>query len=519
MNRRHFVAYSVAALSAGRTIFASHLSTTRRPKCIYRIVYNDDGHTLLHVSGLNDLLKKAVDRFIGTQVDAFFWSVGHSDVYLFNTKSGEMYGQHVKRFDNVAGLQLFNGLQSVLKDRNDYIQALADRSREIGIQFYASFRMNDCHDSPQGWNAADQYSQFKKAHPELLLGNAVHPAFATGYDFAYPESRQNKFKVIEEVVLDYDIDGIELDFLRHPAFFKPDEAYRNRHLITGLVRSVRALLNRVGEARDKPIRLAVRVPSSFAIASKLGFDVPAWIEEGLLDVVTAGTPRGHELGLSMSEYVEATQEKDLTLLGQIGLYHPLKQTRATALNYWKQRVSGIYLFNWYAPLRHEERWRESLLEIGDASLMAHQNKIYVVDQQVASMWQRSHPKAQLPLIILDAKLGVVPQVRFYMGDDFDAASTNGRFASGTMIMRFEEVMEDDDLQFKLNGVVLSQEEGVMRFKPTLFAKESWFHLPVKTHLLKTGVNQLEFALRKRNPRVAAPLVLAEMSIRIDYRAT
>ena len=122
------------------------------------------------------------------------------------------------------------GLESVLKEREDYFQAMADRCRQIGIQLFVTVRMNDAHDSPKGWNAVDLYSQYKKAHPELLLGEAVHPSFATGFDFAYEQVRQNKFKVIEEIVLDYDLDGIELDFLRHPAFFKPEEAYRNRHL-------------------------------------------------------------------------------------------------------------------------------------------------------------------------------------------------------------------------------------------------------------------------------------------------
>jgi hypothetical protein len=520
MDRRQFVtqsvAHSVAALAVGRTALASSYSRTQRPSCNYRIAYNDDGHTLQHSSGLDDLLKKGVDCFIGTQVDALFWSIGHSDIYLFDTKTGEMFGQHVNQFDNAWEYRLHKGLQSVLNDRRDYIQAMADRAREIGIHFFASFRMNDCHDSPGGWNSRDQYSQFKKAHPELLLGESVHPAFATGFDFSYPESRQNKFQVIEEVVHAYDVDGIELDFLRHPAFFKPDEAFGHRHLITGLVQRVRALLDEVGASRGKPIRLAVRVPFTFELAHKLGLDAPAWIEEGLADVVTAGTPRGHELDLSMSEYAEATRGKPLTLLGQIGLYHPPEQTRATALNYWKQGVHGIYLFNWYAPLRNRATWRKSLVEIGDPSLLNYRNKQYVIDKQIGSMWTRSHPKAQLPLEIRPVGSEGATAIKFHIGDDVQAAATAGHFARCKLVTRFEDTLEDDDLQIKLNGVVLSLDQGETEHRPTLFSKEDWFHLPFKAPLLKTGPNQLEFILRARNRQVAAPLTLADMSIWIDY---
>ena len=260
MNRRKFLSHSAVALSAGSSVLGAARSRANRPDCNYRIVYNDDGHTLQRVSGVGELLEKGVDRFIGTQVDALFWSVGEADVFYFRTRTAEMYGEHLKRFRSAGALRFIQGLESVLKEREDYFQAMADRCRQIGIQFFATVRMNDAHDSPKGWNAVDLYSQYKRAHPELLLGDAVHPSFATGFDFAYEQVRQNKFKVIEEIVQDYDLDGIELDFLRHPAFFKPDEAYRNRHLITQLVRRVRALVDRASESRGKPFRLAARGP-------------------------------------------------------------------------------------------------------------------------------------------------------------------------------------------------------------------------------------------------------------------
>ncbi len=516
MNRRKFLSHSAVALSAGPAVLGAARSSANRPACNYRIVYNDDGHTLERVSGIQELLVKGVDRFIGTQVDALFWSIGEADVYYFSTRTAERYGENVKRFRSAGSLRFMRGLESVLKEREDYFQAMADRCRQIGIQFFVTVRMNDAHDSPKGWNAVDLYSQFKKAHPELLLGEAVHPSFATGFDFAYEQVRQNKFKVIEEIVQDYDLDGLELDFLRHPAFFKPEEAYRNRHLITQLVRRVRALVDRASEKRGKPFRLAARVPFSFNLAFKLGFDVPAWIEEDLLDVVTAGTPRGHESDLSMQEMVEFAGGRDLTLLGQIGLYHPAEQTRATALNYWKQGVDGIYLFNWYAPLWDMELWRKSLVEIGDPSLLKHRDKRYLIDEQVASLWRRSHPRAQLPMKIQQESVGGAARVRFFVGDDVPGAATEGKAVQAKLVMRLEQEMDDDDLQFQLNGVVLSREEEEVRREPTLFGSRNFLHLPFRADILKSGFNRLELVLKKRNPRLAVPLVLAQVSVEIDY---
>ena len=65
------------------------------------------------VSGIKELLEKGVDRFIGTQVDALFWSVGEADVFYFRTRTAEMYGENVKRFQSAGGLRFIKGLESV----------------------------------------------------------------------------------------------------------------------------------------------------------------------------------------------------------------------------------------------------------------------------------------------------------------------------------------------------------------------------------------------------------------------
>ena len=233
-------------------------------------------------------------------------------------------------------------------------------------------------------------------------------------------------------------------------------------------------------------------------------------------MVTAGTPRGHESDLSMQETVEAVRGRKLTLLGQIGLYHPAEQTRATALNYWKQGVDGIYLFNWYAPLWDMELWRKSLVEIGDPSLLKHRDKRYLIDEQVASLWRRSHPRAQLPMKIQQESVGGAARIRFFVGDDVAAAGAAGQSVQAKLVLRLEQQMDDDDLQFRLNGVALPREKEEVRRKPTLFGSRDWLHLPFRADILKTGFNRLELVLKKRNPRLAAPLVLAQMSVEIDY---
>ena len=104
-----------------------------------------------------------------------------------------------------------------------------------------------------------------------------------------PEVRQHYHSIVEELV-SFGVDGVELDFFRHPAFFRREEAFTNRYLMTDFIRRCRVSLDAAGAARSPPTRLqlVLRVPDSIALCLSLGLDVGAWIDEGLVDIVAAG---------------------------------------------------------------------------------------------------------------------------------------------------------------------------------------------------------------------------------------
>ena len=103
------------------------------------------------------------------------------------------------------------------------------------------------------------------------------------------EVRQHYHSIVEELV-SFGVDGVELDFFRHPAFFRREEAFTNRYLMTDFIRRCRVSLDAAGAARSPPTRLqlVLRVPDSIALCLSLGLDVGAWIDEGLVDIVAAG---------------------------------------------------------------------------------------------------------------------------------------------------------------------------------------------------------------------------------------
>lgn len=98
--------------------------------------------------------------------------------------------------------------------------ALVEAGRARG-----TVRMNDTHDGSKAEYGPILFrdNKLKNEHPEYLLGTIQKPlrhGAWSAVNFALPDVRDLAFRDIEEVCRNYDIDGIELDFFRHPVFFK-----------------------------------------------------------------------------------------------------------------------------------------------------------------------------------------------------------------------------------------------------------------------------------------------------------
>ena len=84
------------------------------------------------------------------------------------------------------------------------------------------------------------------------------------------------------------MDGIALDWLRHPFFFRPAEERRNLLVMNDFVRHIRRRLEYHGKKRGRPILLAVRVPDTPERALAIGLDVQTWVSSGWVDILEQG---------------------------------------------------------------------------------------------------------------------------------------------------------------------------------------------------------------------------------------
>jgi len=167
------------------------------------------------------------------------------------------------------------------------LEILIDQAHRRGMRFIAGFRMNDghaAHNRMQGVGIAE----FIESHPHLRLHdprpgeNFQEPE---ALDFTFEEVRKFTCGVVEEVAFRFAIDGVELCF-RDTAYFPPDQAAGSAHLMTDLVRTIRARLDEYSERTGGKLLLGARVYSTTEECADQGLDVPGWIREGLLDYVS-----------------------------------------------------------------------------------------------------------------------------------------------------------------------------------------------------------------------------------------
>lgn len=169
----------------------------------------------------------------------------------------------------------------------DYPARMLAAARGAGVGAWLSLRMNDAHNPDQEDHPS--HSTFWRSHPEWRLCNGPNPAVGGwspgGLDYERPEVREYYMKLIREVCSRYDLDGLELDFLRFDLYFRPGREHEGAALMTSFVEETRNVTREAAQRLGHPVRLAVRVPTTPWVARMRGVDAVGWAKAGLVDLI------------------------------------------------------------------------------------------------------------------------------------------------------------------------------------------------------------------------------------------
>ncbi len=250
MNRRHFLGTSLAASCPGLIRSAEEGG---KPKLApYRVLYSNDTTNLtsctspFHKKGepfRPEMLEASVDEVTGL-VDAHFLQPGLGMVPMWPSKVlplEEHYRWLKDRYDqepDTFGRYVLTG--------GDIVKVFVDRCRLRGQAPFISFRLNDAHHKEFAGAARGEkignlgmsVTRSYVEHPEWRVGTNPKRGAELVQNWAIPEVRESKLALIRELCENYDLDGLELDYLRFPSFFPQDKVpvAERRRIMTGFVK-------------------------------------------------------------------------------------------------------------------------------------------------------------------------------------------------------------------------------------------------------------------------------------------
>jgi hypothetical protein len=438
----------------------------------YRIIYNMDssghlyGYEQIPEKTFPEYLRSTADFLEGTHVDMLSWCDGSGgNVCSWDSDVMELTGARIGTVDPF--------LLELIMDGNDPARIVIPAVRKMGVDIFYSFRINDLHDSLP--NHPELLATFKIENPEWTIGPGHRYGGKHALDFSHEGVRDFKFNVIKEVFDKYDYDGLEIDFMRSPPYFLPGDEPKKAHILTGLLRRVRDHLRIRGEERGRPIPLLVRVGENLKTCDLDGFDVAAWIKEGLVDMIALGSGAKD---IEIEEFKELAQGTDVLVYAGPYSFKPENVYLGLSTSYLHQGADGLYLFNWNAHGSHvfkARAFQQQLLSvISNPEAMRGRNKIFAADTG-RPLWTYPHNwmHVVLPLEITPGKPG---DVTIMVGEDF---SKNPSQKSVELAIR---IAGSTGVGVKLNGVPV----------PDLQQGQGGISAQLRPDQLKLGRNRFTF---------------------------
>ncbi|MFO7948237.1 MAG: hypothetical protein R6V19_15655, partial [Armatimonadota bacterium] len=269
------------------------------------IIINNDGHGGFYddLYSSPEALADYVRGYKATSLSVFEWGVNCGSRVNFPCETVEIMGAGVENFPRRGDRTAHENMQRLIDAGVDSLQLVAETCHEIGKKCHASLRMNP--DYSAGWMGegipAIFNSDFWREHPHMRVVT-FDGEETSKLSYAYREVRQWKLSLAEEV-LQRPVDGINLDFLRHPPFVGaedimlegfedeygedawdiPDDDPRRVEYWCRPMTKFMEGLRKLAEETGRDITITARVDHREYLQQAL--DIETWLQRGLLDIL------------------------------------------------------------------------------------------------------------------------------------------------------------------------------------------------------------------------------------------
>jgi len=517
-----------------------------------RLVFNNDGDDVFRL-GKNG----ASDALLGDALRKKTGTYPMTREGLLEVRTSNLAGSHVDSiwYWGSCGMKLFFGdgpfsrlyrvedgpyyqrgfvpYQKLIAEcGKDNLEIMIDFCRQQGWEIFYSNRMNDIHES-----IFDGRMQLiKLEHPEWCLGTKEegkkysYPdprSMWSAMNFEVPEIRQLTVHALREVCRNYDIDGIELDYLRHLINF-PEMVHskcvtpEHLEMVNQLMRDIRKMTEEEGLKRGRPILIAGRCVEDIALSRNSGLDVQTWLAEDLVDILSVGYGTEHSppiyslAGLARRYDVPVypiINSCDMAVVDSASDHGKrrgnLPVWRGDALNKYEQGAAGLQLFNFFDP--YLKQWRE----LGEPELLRTLDRTYVW-RYLPSQREGNDTFGALrvtrhrwPVTVTQQGCEPMP---LYVGEDLSAPDISGRKYTLTLRVRAQYLAGRHELTVAVNGATLT----LSRAAPGLADApcEIWLQYEnLQPNLFKKGRN---LVTARVNKEMDEPVKIDQVRLDVRY---
>ena len=242
------------------------------------------------------IVQKYLDRFLSADPDTVLINVCYRrcltpsavfDSFLYDVETGEdgivkrdASGQTIRKLSPTTDapvspyfMSFLHCARELMRRGIDVFEIATRYVRRAGKRVLLSVRMNDAH-----------YAENPAINSSFSFQNGCeHTLDRRGqfFDFSQTAVQNYYCAYIEELVQTYDVDGIELDWLRYPTVL-PEDRRGDPSILSAYMKR----LHEVIRESNPDALVAVRVLAEEAQNLAYGLDAAGWVAEGLVDQLT-----------------------------------------------------------------------------------------------------------------------------------------------------------------------------------------------------------------------------------------
>ena len=275
------------------------------------LIATNDGASFFHQKACTtrEEILEQVELYRHSDIGKVSWAVSYGDKTNYPSEVGCCLTGELAECDTTFSSgekNLHESLRALFSQGIIPVQVALEHVHEMGLKFDAMFRMGITGHIPP--NDRDREGLIAR-RPELKMlaqdGAALEKA-----SYAFPEVQDFMLALIREVVENFDVDGVDLAWVRGPQYVGYEKPFvddfraqygedprtvdendiraqrlRARYL-TDFTRRVRELLKELGDRRGRQVELSAWIYQE-QTSLFFGLDVETWLQEGLLDSVVA----------------------------------------------------------------------------------------------------------------------------------------------------------------------------------------------------------------------------------------